>query len=50
MTSESSWREKAQSSMHQEDKLKCVFLIGGEGSQGMAYIFLEQQGKHFVKF
>ena len=30
MTSESSQREKAQSSMQQEDKLKCVFLIGGE--------------------
>ena len=27
MTSESSQREKAQSSMQQEDKLKCVFFI-----------------------
>ena len=54
MTSERSQREKAQSSMQQEDKLKCVFLIGGESSQGLiklhGIIFLEQQGKHFVKF
>ena len=35
MTSESSQREKAQSSMQQEDKLKCVFLKGGESSQGL---------------
>ena len=35
MTSESSQREKAQSSMQQEDKLKCVFLIGGKRSQGL---------------
>ena len=35
MTSETSQREKAQSSMQQEDKLKCVFLIGGEGYQGL---------------
>ena len=35
MTSESSEREKAQSSMQQEDKLKCVFLISGERSQGL---------------
>ena len=33
MTSESSQREKAQFSMQQEDKLKCVFLISGECSQ-----------------
>ena len=35
MTSERSQREKAQSSMQQEDKLKCVFLIGEESSQGL---------------
>ena len=35
MTSESSQREKAQSSMQREDKLKCVFLISGERSQGL---------------
>ena len=35
MTSESSQREKAQSSMQQEDKLKCVFLISGKRSQGL---------------
>ena len=35
MTSEISQREKAQSSMQQEDKLKCVFLIGGKRSQGL---------------
>ena len=54
MTSESSQREKAQSSMQPEDKLKCVFLIGGEGSQGIIRLhginISKQQGKHFVKF
>ena len=35
MTSESSQREKAQSSMQQEDKLKCVFLMHGKRSQGL---------------
>ena len=35
MMSESSQTEKAQSSMQQEDKLKCVFLISGEHSQGL---------------
>ena len=35
MTSESSQRVKAQSSMQQEDKLKCVLLISGERSQGL---------------
>ena len=54
MTSESSQREKAQSSMQQEDKLKFVFLKGGESSQWLIRLhgvkFLEQQGKHFVKF
>ena len=54
MTSESSQREKAESSLQQEDKLKSVFLIGGESSQGLirlyGIIFLEQQGKHFVNF
>ena len=35
VASESSQREKAQSSMQQEDKLKCVLLISGERSQGL---------------
>ena len=35
MTSESSQREKAQSSMQQEDKLKYVFLMRGKRSQGL---------------
>ena len=35
MTSESSQREKAQSSMRQEDKLKYVFLMCGKRSQGL---------------
>ena len=35
MTSENSQREKAQSSMQQEAKLKCVFLISEERSQGL---------------
>ena len=35
MTSENSQREKAQSSIQQEDKLKCVFLMCGKRSQGL---------------
>ena len=35
VASESSQREKSQSSMQQDDKLKCVFLISGERSQGL---------------
>jgi len=35
VASESSQREKAQSSMQQEDKLKCVFLMRGKRSQGL---------------
>ena len=35
MMSESSQREKAQSSMQEEYKLKCVFLMYGKRSQGL---------------
>ena len=35
MMSESSQREKAQSSMQQADKLKWVFLMRGKRSQGL---------------
>ena len=34
VANKSSQSEKSQSSMQQEDKLKCVFLIGGKCSQG----------------